>query len=357
MSKSSNRKIGLDLVRVLATLFVVSVHFFMNSGFYGIKFAGKKMFVAGAFRWLFYICCPLFMILTGYLNSNKKCEKSFYKKIIPIISSYIFICIAALLFRIFYLNEKISLFAAIIKIFSFEAVGYAWYVEMYIGLFLLIPFLNVLYNSLKDKKNKLILIATLLLITSLPPLTNVLTINNIKLNIFPDWWVNIYPFVYYFIGCFIKEYAPLKNKKMKLFGLLTMLLLLETGLSYVFSIIYTPNFSRGFLGGYNCLLTIIISTLFFLLFYDVDIKSKYIKQPLAFISNLSLEIYLFSYISDKLVYGYFNTIINKPIEYLKYSVLVVFLSFALAILFASIKYLFFSLSAYILKKSTAKLKG
>lgn len=344
------RMSGLDLVRVLATIFVVAVHFFMNSGFYNIRFVGKRMFVATFFRWLFYICCPLFMILTGYLNSNKKIEKKFYRKIIPILLSYLFICIVALIFRMTFLDEKIKLFSAIIKIFSFEAVGYAWYVEMYIGLFLLIPFLNILYGALKDKKTKLILIVTLLLINSLPPLCNVISINNIKLNIFPDWWVNLYPLVYYYIGCFIKEYKPLKNKKILLGTILVVLLLIETSLSYVFSHIYSSNFSRGFLGGYNCIFTIAISVTFFLLFYDIDINSKIANKCLSNISRLSLEIYLFSYIADKIVYKYFNTFVSKPIEYLRYSLIVVLLSFSIALILSIIKDLIFKIISFTINK-------
>ena len=36
---------------------------------------------------------------------------------------------------------------SIIYIFNFTACPNAWYLEMYIGLFLLIPFLNIIYNN------------------------------------------------------------------------------------------------------------------------------------------------------------------------------------------------------------------
>ena len=35
---------------------------------------------------------------------------------------------------------------------------------------------------------------------------------NIKYNLIPDWWINIYPLTYYFIGCYLKEYQ-IKMKK------------------------------------------------------------------------------------------------------------------------------------------------
>ena len=44
---------------------------------------------------------------------------------------------------------------------------------MYIGLFLLIPFLNAMWRGLKGQKQKILLIATLLALTTLPSLFNI----------------------------------------------------------------------------------------------------------------------------------------------------------------------------------------
>ena len=101
--------------------------------------------------------------------------------------------IICLLFRKFYLNENINIINSIIYIFNFTACPNAWYLEMYIGLFLLIPFLNIIYNNIQEKKYKDILIIVLLLLTSLEALTTALKIQDINLNIFPDYWTIIYP--------------------------------------------------------------------------------------------------------------------------------------------------------------------
>ena len=104
-------------------------------------------------------------------------------------------------FRLFYLNEDISKLKLLLGIFNFTADEYAWYIEMYIGLFLLIPFLNIMYEGLKTKKNKQYLILTLLIMVSISPIINFITVRNVKLEIIPNWWNSIYPLVYYFIGC------------------------------------------------------------------------------------------------------------------------------------------------------------
>ena len=59
----------------------------------------------------------------------------------------------------------------ILSILDFSADSYAWYIEMYIGLFLIIPFLNILWNNLNDVGRKWLII-TLLGLTALPSLLN-----------------------------------------------------------------------------------------------------------------------------------------------------------------------------------------
>jgi len=50
---------------------------------------------------------------------------------------------------------------------------YSWYVNMYIGCFLLIPFLNLLWNSLSSQESRRILVIVLLVLTALPSVLNV----------------------------------------------------------------------------------------------------------------------------------------------------------------------------------------
>lgn len=88
MKKINTRNITLDIIRLVALLFVISVHFFMNSKFYTVKVSGINMLIMIIFQSLFLVCVPLFLILTGYLQ--KKLEKKYYKGIINNVY-YIFI--------------------------------------------------------------------------------------------------------------------------------------------------------------------------------------------------------------------------------------------------------------------------
>lgn len=328
------RKFGLDIIRVLAVFFVIAVHFFQNTDFYSITIRGKLPFILIFFRWIFFISVPLFLLLTGYLQSNKKLDKKYYKGIIRILISYFFISIITLIFRFCYLKQGGSRLAAIISIFNFKAIPISWYIKMYIGLFLLIPFLNILYKGIKSKKGKQCLILTLLIMTSLSPLFNYIKIRGIYLEIIPDWWNSIYPLTYYFIGSYIKEYQ-LDIPKLKGTGIFLGIILLETIASYFYA--YQNKFSWDFLGGYNSIATIIVATTVFLLLYQLNCKKEKVVKGITLLSEISLDIYLFSWISDVLIYQNITSIRQ---EYL-YAPIIILSSFLLSSLFAIGKKLLF----------------
>ena len=259
---SKHRLFGIDIIRVLAVFFVISVHFFMYQNYYSFALDTFGKFLLTFFRNLFYICVPLFLLLTGYLNGKAKINKDYFMKIIKILISWVLISIICILFSSFILKENISIIDRVVSIFNFTADSYGWYVEMYVGLFLLIPFLNILYDNLKDKK---ILIRVMLILTSLPPLFSGLVINGVTFDILPDYWTSIYPITYYFLGRYLKDNSLLISNFKKLF-LMVILLLIQTGFMYLY--VNKGVFDWSFMGGYGNLLTVLISILFFSFFVN-----------------------------------------------------------------------------------------
>lgn len=152
MDKIKNRNLNLDLIRCVAILSVLSVHFFLNNGFYGEVMLGERMYIATIMRQGFMICVPLFIMLTGYLMHRKQISLRYFVGIKRVLMVYVLCTICILIYKIFGLKEKLSALDMIFNITSYQQ--YSWYIEMYIGLFLLIPFLNVLYRSLSGKREK-----------------------------------------------------------------------------------------------------------------------------------------------------------------------------------------------------------
>ena len=141
------RNIKLDIIRIFAFFSVVAVHFFLNTGFYyTIITASKRNFVMVTVKEFFMVCVPLFIILTGYLSTNKKPTVDYYKKLVSKLVLYYIINITFLLFEIYYKHNSFELMDIILYIFGY-AKNYNWYFGMYIGLFLLAPYLNIVNNT------------------------------------------------------------------------------------------------------------------------------------------------------------------------------------------------------------------
>ena len=158
----NNRESGLDIIRVSAILFVIAGHFFfLHTNFMDTPIDDINLFFQGALMSLFYVSVPIFVLLTGYLHRRKRynvINLKTFKGIWKVINPYIFYSVLFILFKIFYLNQDFSVFQYLKSLLNFTAIPYGWYVELYIGLFLLMPFLNILFDKLETKKNRLFLI-------------------------------------------------------------------------------------------------------------------------------------------------------------------------------------------------------
>ena len=288
------RNINIDLIKSIAVFLVISVHFFLNTKFYNMKVTEINMFIGIFFRTMFMICVPLFMITTGYLMKDKKLNKKYYIGIFRVLITYLLSSITILTYLKIYNNEPFDIHYILEKILTFSC-GYSWYIEMYIGLFLLIPFINLIYNNLKSKKQKQLLILTMLILTSFQGILN------IKYIIIPDWWINLYPLTYYFIGCYLKEYKININKYVNI-----LLFFSLTALSSYINIIFSKGdyFKNEIYNNRGSIFNVLSAVLFFIFIINLNLNKmpKVISKIITKISNLSLGIYLLSVIPDNLLY-------------------------------------------------------
>ncbi len=338
-AKKQKREIscGIDLIKSMAVFFVVCVHFFLHSGFYYEAHNSFTMLLWGGIRNIFFLCVPLFLITTGYLQRKKTVTKRFYFGLIPILSSYLLIAVISVLFKIFYLGEKGDFLYWLYSVTNFSADNYAWYVAMFSGLYLLIPFLNGAFNSVSEKKHKLLLIAILFLISGVASLNPYHIFSDKGNYMFSEYWVCLYPFLYYFIGAYIGEYKDeiiLKFKKRYTFLCFLVVIAFQT---ILILIKHKNHFPATFYGEYNSVFVVISATFLFLTFFNFDIKNKFIKNILRSISKHTLEIYLFSYIFDTVIYGYAKKYLSTFFEFNNYAVAFVAVSFVLSYLSAIVK--------------------
>lgn len=293
MSETGNKRdFGLDLVRAAAGVLVLSVHFFLNNEFYQTPVAGGTMLLACMVRMLCMTCVPLFLVLTGYTCIHREWSKGYYFKLLPVLLTYLGAGAACLAFRALVLQEAMSPLGMVRRVLDFSAAPYAWYIEMYIGLFLLSPFVNAAWRALNDKA-KGALALTLFVMTALPGLANHWG------QILPEWWVTVYPLTYYVLGAWLREH-PLKAKSWQLL----------LGWAALAALMGAAGYFTAKGGPYNWLpednwgswsLTLQAALLFSAL-----VKVRSAPKPLTWlverVAKLSLGMYLVSYIADQVVY-------------------------------------------------------
>lgn len=287
----SKRNFNLDIIRSIAVLFVICVHFLLNTGFYQQSINGMPYIICIFLRVLFMSCVPLFIILSGTLLIDKKINKKYYLGIIRILITYSICSLVCFVFK----NKGFMLKEFVSEILSFKAAPYAWYVNFYIGFFLLIPFLNIIYNSLNSKKQKKLLIFTLIFVSIIPSL-------NIY-NVFPNYWQGLYPFLYYFLGAYIKEYKNDFSCKRSILIFLSTLVLFSI-VNYFLSKGKALQFI--FFSDYGSVSTMLISTSIFVFFYKLKLEKtpNFIKKVFYNISKASFAMYLVSYCFDSYLYKY-----------------------------------------------------
>lgn len=290
-----NRIAGLDILRAMAIACVIGGHYFINTDFNSTPFDSPLLFLLGMLQTLTLIGVPLFLMLTGYLNLNKTdINRKYYKGIWRVLTAYLVFSVITIAVREYYFDEHKSLIKWALDITSFNAISYAWYIEMWIGLFLLTPFLNKLWHAIETKRHRQVLIATLFICTSLPDFAN-----RYGVELLPDYWrAAAYPLLTFYLGAYLRTYQP-KFKTMHLIAVIAALCLFNP----VASLIVAHGKPMMHLQGSPMGIVVIpLSVCIFLLFYKSDIKNRPIKSMITKMSLVSLEMYLVAYLFDRLIY-------------------------------------------------------
>ncbi len=334
LTKLEKRNSTLDIIRLVAVTCVFSIHFFLHTGFYSQPLEGVPMYIMTLMRTAFSVCVPMFMILTGYLMNKKTLSKQYYSGIIKLVVVFVLASIACMVFKAIHGDvEDFTIRKLILGIFDFSDANYSWYIEMYIGLFLIIPFLNLAYNKLKNQRQKQVLVLTLFALSIMPTIFNIYSFESLSWwndqtsadslqKLIPSWWMGIYPIAYYYVGCYLRE-----------FGLRFKTISLAVMLALSIGVFGTLNFLRCY--GTNFKVTVnifwygfepyILSVLLFslLLRIKTDKIHKIPKLILWKLSDLVMGMFLVSFIFDSLIYEQLKNAVPEMTDRLPYFFLTV----------------------------------
>ena len=287
------RKLNIDILKCIAIVFVVAVHFFLHTNYYGRSYTYKSIFLSSFIWMIFMTCVPIFIMTTGYLMKDKTYSKTYFIKLLPVIGIY---CLAASIYtffdvRVFNIDYLGKL---LVNIFSFS--HYAWYVNMYIGLYLMIPFLNAGFKSFNNRRSQAIALGVLVLLTVIPTTLSLFNNNEQKYmilsHLIPDYWKGLWPITYYLVGVYIASFKKMSNIK----ELVLVIIILD-----VLSVLGLSAISESSFGiEYGVLPVFLLSSLIFytVIQLKVVIKNEWLQRVILFISKNTLPIYLLSVIGD-----------------------------------------------------------
>ncbi|MDO4983032.1 MAG: acyltransferase family protein [Eubacteriales bacterium] len=302
---TKQRDPSLDLVRCIALFFVMAVHFCTHCDIYNAGYVGVWGFVTELLRTLYVPALALFIMLNGYFQNKKTLSGKYYLGILKLYEMYLLCAVLNLLYSHFYLGMPLTARSFFGSIINFEASEYSWYVLLYNGLFLMIPFLNIIYNSLTCRGHKRVLILTFFFLSALPS-----SFLNVFANLDAFWWQRLWPIMFYFMGAYVREYRnELRGKKWGVWLLVT----LTVFSLYNYLLYHTESPLYGlannvFLYSHEGLQNAVLTPLVFLLTLDMKLDNcpKTVLKMMKTVSDCSYGAFLFSSITDSFVYGWLN---------------------------------------------------
>ena len=288
------RQSNFEVMRMLSMLFVVMWHLILHSGLYEllgtIKFCLEFLVLLGV------VHINSFVLVTGYFQSEGKFSlKKFFKLFFL---TWFYKALFVLIFYFLGLRDisKLELFKELMPIDSRDY----WYVNCYLGLYLLSPWLNLFIRSIDQKEYRSLLLVGFILFSIIPLITNQVTISN-------DGYTIIHFIYMYLIGAYLKKYPIEKNYHFQYYSRCKrQVIFLGISIFCLFFNFILLQFSHSLVGSNNSLLNemgnylfnnnrlysnpvVIIQSIFYFLYFST-LKIK--KFKLRSISKVILDVYL-----------------------------------------------------------------
>lgn len=292
-AKDIPRNTNLDLIRTFALLMVLTVHTFLNNGYYSTPVTTPAAIAGTCVRQFAMVCVPLFLLLTGYLQGTKELtlSKKYLCKLTKVLVPYAIITV--LTYGVMHLTGGLGDRTFLSMLLGCEDNGYSWYIEMYVGLYLLMPFLNAGWRHLPDKSAKSKVILAFLVVSFAPTLIRPFGIS------VPDYWTYLYPLAYYLTGAYLREYGlSFTSKRCAIIVAWSSALHFAMAIAFFRDDMFSPN------NGYNNLFCFINAVMVFTIMLRIDTnKMKERNRKFwAMVADAVLPAYLVSYITDAFLY-------------------------------------------------------
>lgn len=260
------RKTNIEILRIVAMMFIIFSHFYSHGGFEVVSFNENGLFLH-SIQILGKIGVNIFILISGYfLISNNEIS---VKKLLLMWIEILFYSITIYLLVVVFSKESFSI-RNMVKLFFPISSKQMWFVSSYFIMYIFHPFINILLKNLEKQKYEVLIIIMTTIWCIFPTILN------------KDFECNklIWFFYIYSIGGYIKLFPNFieHDKKNKyLYGAIACYILSIIAIA-VFDII---NKDYSVLFGLQKLPTLVISLLLFIYFVCIKLKNNMVINEVA----------------------------------------------------------------------------
>ena len=256
------RESNFELLRIILIIMIIILHYLSASIGGALTNTEAETINYYLIHFIESVCIVsvnIFIIITGYFMAKKKTIK--VSKIINLVSIVVFYGIVIYLISVLIGTEKINIES--VKKFI-QSIADSWFITIYCILYLLIPFINKLIDSISKKNFKILLGILIFFFSVWPSVWSKTTV--------ADGGYGIINFIImYLIGAYIKLYMDeinVKNKSILIF-------IISTIITTICSLVADRAYN------YNFVFNIIGAAVLFLIFKNIRIKQNKIINKLA----------------------------------------------------------------------------
>lgn len=286
--QKKSRQVNIELFRIMTMVMIVLFHFLAHGG---VLDAVVPFSTAYYFCWslmgLCYIAVNGYVLVTGYFQITSSFK---LKKLVILIletffySMVIYVCLCA--------SSKIEFTTSGFLTAVFPVINSEyWFVTIYVGLYILSPFLNWPLQRI-NKRQHFALIAVLLLLFSIWPSFAFLSVGlNFGGGFGIAWFI-----VLYCIGAYIRKYYTPGKDLVKwcvtyvVFA--AALPLSKFGIAHVTEALFGGLLPDSQFYTYNSILVVGASVSMFVIFLHFDIKNRTAAKAILFLSSSTFGVYL-----------------------------------------------------------------
>jgi len=310
-TSEKSRDSGFELMRIISIIMIVALHLLGHGGI--LDYVGNSNYAFWTIEAFVSVAVNCYVLLSGYflITSNFKLKKLFwlyFQVVFYTLAIYIiFVCINLAPF------DYKKLIQVLLPISSRRY----WFISCYIGLYLLVPFLNKLILNLNKKQTQILILLLFLFFCRFNVLLPIFSTLNTDNGYGLVWFVCLY--------CFSSYIRLHYNRKINKY----IYLLLYIIICMLTSLLHTKLGIENLY--YYSSVTIFLSSVFlFLFFRELDLKNPVVNKAIYTLAPLSLGVYLISdnrYIRSVL----YTDIINVNYFISRYNIFIVFLLFIIVV--------------------------